>query len=578
MANKPKKPKEVELNVPDKSLNMADISDKNTSDSATKKSDKGNRSSRRQNNRASKSNKGREAEGNAIHAKAASNLLSNLTVSSTRLIETWPAGKRINFNFPSSVQMEVASIPGVMEIDFVPTIGYSPDINSPASIAFQKLHAFLQSTVSVSIDPEPADLGLYMFAWDTVFMWYNSLCRVHATMNGYDLLNRYYPRALVAAQGFNFSDLFSKQAQLEYYINALGYKISQFYVPAGYEFMSRHMWMTSGIYLDADEPKAQAYVFRPHIMYTFVETDTNKPAYLDPIVLQPYYDKGGFTMEDIISITETLINPILQSGTMRDISALLLRAFGASNMMKIDGVLPGDIINPEYKPEVLEQLGNSTIFPIPDLSSDSTFGDSFQITQGELDSGVKAGAIIQTCQWVIKDKTANPDYLLQLYVANRMLNVMNGNYTADNVLEATRWMVIPALATKDVDPKVGTYLSFNGYGTEILCGLTIYYINFNNDVSYMLGFDTYFDISKPSIYEVFRRLSLQSAFDWSPVAYGCTGPTTEGGTSYVHGPICEARDFTVVGNLELTKIHETKVLSAFDNNLVNGLSINPFSK
>lgn len=555
-----KRSKEIEVNVPEDEMNEADFPKHDTDRNISKSKPQGK--SKKRNNRTKKSNRNDSSWYTRI---------SSMVDSSARVVSTWPLGKQIDYNYPAGVTVAVPTLPGVMQLQFIPTIGYSQSNTSQVSMAFNKLHAYLQSTVSVSIDPDPADLGMYMFSWDNIFMWYNSLVRVYATLNAYDPQNMYYPGAIVGAEGFNLSNLVANKANLEFFINDLANKLSQFNVPAGFDFMTRHLWMTSGVYLDTkDTAKAQSYVFTPRLLYVFVEQDTTQPGHMEAIDLSTYYG-NGIGYNDIVTITNTLVNPVLNSGDMRDISALMLRAFGRSNMMAIAPVQSGIVIIPTYRPEVLEQINNATILPPPDLSN-STIKSSFDITQGELDTGEKTGAIMQACLW------SNTSYggTMALYTANKLLNVMSGDYSAGNVLEASRFMVIGNSVEVDPDPTVADVLVLDNYGTEIMVAGFIWYYGIGSSgqpqltaMSMLPSFDQLNNQTKVS------ALTAATCFDWHPstiVVDSLSAPTR------IVGNACEYQDFTIIGRTELNKLHETALASLFTNSIIEKLSAKPFNK
>lgn len=463
------KQKEVEINVNEKDINKEELNGQ------TSKTNKNRNKRSRSNNRNKQNKKDSTRKGSYKSNPNPADLynrVSSLSGLATRLNFYNPLGGFIDLNTPNSLNYPVNSIAGVMSISFIPTMGSvtENDNQNPANIAWNKLLAYCQSTVSRTLEFDPADLGLYMMAWDNVYMWYTSLVRVYATILKYSFggVDRYAPNYLVDAQGFDYDDLSVHQADLQYFINRLAYTISQYNVPAGYPFIERHQWLVSGIYSDANTAKPQSYIFKPDMIFMYQEADGAGKL----VPANAVWKTSGKTFEDIKTITTTMLNTLLNSQDFWNISALLLRAFGRENMLQcipIENSL--SVLETSYRPEVLLQINNMTILPDIDFTDSATY-DAWSVRQGELSTGSREGALYQPCMIINTAPSAGKNAQTEYYLQNRILNLME--VSDDNIIEAVRCMAIAREYTVSTTPNEGV-LVWDSFGTELITRINLYF-------------------------------------------------------------------------------------------------------
>lgn len=583
-----KRGKEIEENIPESSLNEADLpstnkrsnrSNKNTNNSNSKS---GNKRSRSRKNNSYDDGKSRPNDPGFY------NKLRGLVATSVEVQNMYPLGMPVMYGGSDGVVNTYNTVPGIMTLYYAPTMGYSKDVTSPANLAIGKLYSYMQATVSVNFSFDPADVGLYIMAWDSMFQWYTLLVKVYAALLMTNPMNAYEPRVIVEQLGFDYTSL-KHSADFAFFLNNLAQTLNRYNVPAGFDVISRHLQLVSGLYTDADKDiKAQFYQFRPSWLYIYDEKSPSTPGQLIPYNFYTVAtDNQLLNFEDIQTITDTILLPIIQSQDFWNISSYMIRAFGETNMMRVQGVSMGMVLVPTYRPEILQQINNCTVFPTPDLTND-TINQSWSIRQGELDSNEKEGAIIQTPRWFFPQLTVGSytgvDYTIWPYLRNRLLNVMDSNYSADNMLEVSRLMVIPSAI--EADTGSDRYLEINACGTEIILGVAmaqyIPVVQTNPNGKYQVFTNyiprTYMELTTvQQSWTYIESAATASAFDWNPTTYGFRYDSTAS-HDIVFPAMTEIRDYTVVTYEMLYKLHTAAVTSQFLNPMVDKFAANPYNR
>lgn len=166
------------------------------------------------------------------------------------------------------------SVPSVLALRTLPTIGISKDAASPANLAANNIYSFVRYQNSGAKNYDQADLMLYLLAMDSIYSCWNWLKRMYGYMAVYSQYNKTMPSALGLADGINTTDSISGLADFRLFLNRTAAQISSFCVPAVMPYFIRHSWMYSNVYRDSDTNKAQMYMFVPAGFYQYNETDS----------------------------------------------------------------------------------------------------------------------------------------------------------------------------------------------------------------------------------------------------------------------------------------------------------------
>lgn len=265
------------------------------------------------------------------------------------------------FNTPVGMPIKLGSgfpdlsVPGIMVFDTHVCPGIAIDVDSPINVQARRLYTYLRATRSGSSLYDPSDVMTYLLAIDSAYNFYFAMKRLVGCVNRSDPNNRYLPEALVKAQGFSFTELQKNVANLTTYLQTYAARLSSFYAPASMTFMARHSSIFSNIYMDKASYKSQLYLYKPSGFYKFVEvSEPNKPAKLQ----YTRFKSKVNTLNDIYTMGESLIRPLVASGDVNQISTDIFNAYGG-NVYSVADIPMYYMVAPIYDTEMLNQLQNA---------------------------------------------------------------------------------------------------------------------------------------------------------------------------------------------------------------------------
>lgn len=481
-----------------------------------------------------------------------------------------PVGNQLGFGLS---QLDSGSIPGVMVLNYYPTVGVTNAESAPINIAMRKLYSYIRHANSGHANYDPADLMLYVICVDSALMYLEWMKRLYAVMRDYTPLNRYYPQTLIRAMNVlpaGISDLNSKMSDFRGYINIFAAKLSQLWIPGSLTMTARHLWMTQGIYLDSMTSKAQTYLYNPAGFYQF-NLNTEGVGYAkmtSPGLID--------SLEAMITYGDSLLNPMVTSEDFGIIGGDILKAYGAAGIVKPLGITEEYQVLPVYNQEVLSQIENATIVGNPIIST-------FDVTQA---TAVGTGYLISNPKTQVGLMThhANGTNAVQNalapYTANRILNFHHDAPSPEEVMVATRLMVAIDSISVSAGDTPGQYLAtltIDQCGTEVIGNCQYFRFvgkdssrTYRNDfVQYVLCLELdhtqtatgYVDGLNAAI----SNITALSTFDWHPVCfpllYASYGEETV--FNYPVGVLLDVDNYTFLTKYNLYNLHQTALLSEF---------------
>lgn len=184
------------------------------------------------------------------------------------------------------------SIPGVCALVVRPTIGITKDWVDPINVASRRLYSFVRHANSGHSNYDAPDLMMYIIAMANLHGLIRWAQRVYGTCMTYAYRNRYFPRALVEAQGIDFDDFMEHIADYRARLNILTAKIASLAVPADLGYYKRLAFMFSGYYFDENTPKAQTYMYVPDGYYQIQRNSETQATELTYIRLSSNTEPG----------------------------------------------------------------------------------------------------------------------------------------------------------------------------------------------------------------------------------------------------------------------------------------------
>lgn len=452
---------------------------------------------------------------------------------------------RVAFPYRPGMSLELAQgfttqIPGVMVLEYAPTVGYSNNVNSPISQVAKEFYGRVRASFSSELAVDPPDFVMYLMALDSIFSNIAFLKRVYRIVNTYSPDNYVLPDLLLRSMGFTVSqiqDLRNNWTAGWGYINSLVNMTRKFRCPAVMDVFNRHYWLNDNVYTDAPTINSQFYMFKPSGYYVFDETT-------DPNGTSLKYTEMSSLIGTWVSMYATVeaqIGALASSSDAYTISGYLQRAFEGVNNFYVEELPQLEKLSPVYDALVLMQIENSKSMPVTHATLD--------ITQ-DVDSN---SVISKPC---IMAPTGIPQTLIHMH---QLLNIRSDQPTVAEVTEATRLM-----ATCSNPITIGSVEGARTIdcGTEIVEKYTLWAINASN-APFSQEITTYGDaVSSTSTTILNNRLircSLLSKFDWHPVYIVYVAQGTEG--------LVAVQDFYNISNIDdstLINLHRVCLYSEFN--------------
>nr|UDL14499.1 MAG: putative capsid protein [Picobirnavirus sp.] len=262
------------------------------------------------------------------------------------------------------------SIAGIMAIDFSPTVGYSNDDHSPATIAARELYAKVRKAYSGTLSVDAPDIMMYLLSLDGIFSYIAKLKRIYRTINVYSGVNKYTPNGLILAelgkdesqQSTAFiNDLRANKTRLWGGINSLIANASKFTCPAVMDIFNRHYWMNDNYFMDRPNRKAQIYLFRQMVFWKFgLDSERRGQVTLEELTI----DLSKDAVDQLLNFGNALLGALNDDEDAYTINGYLQRAFESTPNYVVEPLREEEMAEFVYSAEVLNQIHNAKPHPL----------------------------------------------------------------------------------------------------------------------------------------------------------------------------------------------------------------------
>lgn len=472
-----------------------------------------------------------------------------------------PVGSPIRLN-PATNDDIVAA--GVMTLNFTPTPGVSQDMSSPINRQAVRLYSYLRSIQRSAATYDAADLMMYLIAVDSLYMYWAYLRRAYGVAQLFTPTNTYYPKVLLQAMGIDPSSILSNLADFRAYINRFALNIGRFAMPKQFDLLQRHMWMTSGLYLDSDTTRAQTYMFVPFYFYKYDNTVTTGSKLtgvtLDNTIQSPIQS----TFAQLVTFGNSLISNMDNDEDTLNISGDLYRAYGGE-VFSVEETSDNYAILPVYDKTVLSQIENCTLVGAF-ASADGETIISPQITQNPT---VGNGAII-FAPIVTAGRTAFTPFSggndkfgvnFPFANANKLMNMHIDAPSPEAVMEATRLLASTNTAALTFPSNAAAVRPLTACGSEVInfARYATMIVNQQPNWNFVSSNTMWLTQGQLSAY---NQLATFQQFDWAPMLYIC-GDADPNNTLLNVG--ADLDNFTSLTYDTLVNIHDAAMLSLLDS-------------
>lgn len=435
-------------------------------------------------------------------------------------------------------------IPGVLALQWIPSMGISNTGDDPATIVASEMYARVRETFSGSLAADGPDIFMYMGALDSVFLYIAYLKRIYRLLTAWSPDNYVLPDRVLQAVGVtNPAALRKQKRDLNQYINELILQSRKFRCPAVMDLMNRHYWMSDNVYTDDETINSQFYLFTPMAVYQYAELNNTSgdPASGLQMVAIP---KGNVTAEQYYEFGLSLLNALVKWDTAYDINGYLKGAFKGVPEFVVDDLPENQPFSPVYSEEVLVQIENSMAVPAG-CNNDFTLMnvtqntlENFVISNPTLDFSVGDLAPYTMAQWLTNFWSFSPTLSQRSDEPSVAMNII-ATRLKSHVKSISQ-------VTESGTTKVRAVIEA---GTEIALGWYIY----EDDIG-VYPYDTcqYISSGNPAFPDV-------APFDWHPIGWRFVS------SGNVNKAVCvgDIHNLTTIGKDKLANLHRICIFSEF---------------
>lgn len=502
------------------------------------------------------------------------------------------------------------AFPGVMRLEYVPTVGDGSQSESDAiNVAMRNVYSFVRHANSGSRNYDAPDLMQYLLTMDSIYSLIAHCSRAYSIALTAKSENRYWPDKMLDAAGFTSGggSIMSRLAQFRAEINMAIQKASIFNVPAKFPYFNRHIWMNSNIFKDGAYKRSRNYVFVPATYYPspdingiqtgirYFGLDSNGlvdpntiTGWVDPTGLVSINDVRHMSYDAAVALLKYLIDNATQNEDYGIMSGDILKAFGDSGLFKLQQVAEDYHVEAIYSPEVLTQIQGATILPGSYYGPAVAQTSNGIIYQGTY--GLTGGIHTPTLMPGILGYYASPNasHVNKMPDCKRVLiNMYKDEVTPDDNMVATRLSnVATAQGMRYWDISGTSYYFYESKAetcaSEIVDGVAIFNALGGADASYIssnfpvlnamisrngchfTGAGLFIQTGTlVSCEEALRVIQTINAFEWAPriVINHSSSPTNVN-----PNPIYENQDlanYILIGKDEIDQLHAVALLSLF---------------
>nr|AVX53387.1 putative capsid [Marmot picobirnavirus] len=453
-------------------------------------------------------------------------------------------------------------VPGALILEVAPTVGICDSPTAAPNLAAQQLYSLTRKQNSGRVNYDKTDEMMVIMAMDSAYMLYEQLLRVYRLMGTYSTMNRYQPKAIVQALGFEYDMLNRNLADFRGILDLFAYQLGSINIPDQFSFIRRHSWLFTNVYKDSEDEKAQLYMFRCAGLYVWTEGEGESPTYLRYTQMSTLFgtQDNVNSLDQVQSAINKIMQPLLGSEDVGVISGDIAKAFGDGGMIQIQPVNQYEALTPVYSAEVLQQIMNATV--IEGALSDMNIETDY--------SNLKAGPFI-----IHQPKVTFNNMGWLTTIRKRLINVRHGNVTPGQNMVFTR--LICDFATPSKPIASSTIIPIQTCGTEIVLGMRVVTFGGMSDADpnpanpVPLTTRVSQDISENGPSGQFaeadvRYTALLSAFDNHPTVYvwGISGSGDESTFQYqLQNYFQDLNQYTWIDKSTVKQLNDVALLSEF---------------
>lgn len=440
-----------------------------------------------------------------------------------------------NFPYPNRPGMQLAYtsesnaykyvLPGILSLEWMPSIGVSASPSDPASILGNEIYSRVRNAFSGDLKADGPDYVMYILALDSIFAYIANLKRIYRIMTAWTPDNRHLPENVLNAldvEAPTLDNLRKDRVQFHQYINQLVLMTRKFVCPGDFDYINRHYWMNDNVYTDRASINSQFYVFRQigYLQFAMLPNTDGVDAPGVKMVKDPLWgatSPNNLTAFQLYKFGEDLINSLSTWDEVYTINGYLQRAYEGSPTFVVDELPFDSVLVPVYSEEVLSQIENATCVPL-NVNSTTDFS-GLNITQN-----TKTNSVVAAPRFVYTQPSGASPLSSYRFFENLKpyINLRSDNPTAAMNVEATRLKCQVAVNVSPAGEGYTITANISSCASEIVTGYVLsgtrsYNGQLANTVHYLTSVLQFKPNDTWDIRQYMWAYGLLSSFDWHPI-------------------------------------------------------------
>nr|AVX53467.1 putative capsid [Marmot picobirnavirus] len=315
-----------------------------------------------------------------------------------------------------------------------PSAGDTSSVTSGINLAALKTFTTLSSRNAKTTQYAPQDLTTLLLALGEVVSIAEHIRRAFGLAFTYNVRNRDLPRQLLLELGFNADDLFKGLADYRLRFNTIVTSINKIPFPANIAYLFKCADIYQHIYVDSNSPMAELIALAPYSTWTLDEAYSSAGTGLRTTALPSNTAPFG----DWLDLLSNMTSVIMQSATFNYVYADVLNYADktGAKLIFLDYLSEAYSVFPEFNQNFLLQIHNATWLGAPTgTASTPTYTIENDVAPNADKNKVDYIPLFQVNEGVAPTSV--------------ILDLPDANPSTENIIEATRFTMIPWLNNGD---------------------------------------------------------------------------------------------------------------------------------
>lgn len=449
-----------------------------------------------------------------------------------------------------------AAAAGICAIHYIPTLGAADaTLDTPSARVAAQMYSAMRMKLGSTASYDATDIMLYLGAMDSAYSLYGLGAKIYGILRVSSPFNNYLLENMATANCVDYASFADNLSNFRSKLNQFAIFLSSRLVPASFDILKRHIWLITNMFTDAETAKAQIYTLVMDGYYTYNEV-TQGPGYLKFNAFKHATDASQLlTFNDWVTALNNVYETLMGSSDIDQMSADIGKAFDGDTFTL--ELIPEEYITPiSYSKEVLTQIENCVLCgkyldkEVTEGSVTYHSSDIYQAVSLPQSPRLKQQMILSLNATITAGAIST---LHSAFISRKMLNFHWMNPTQEDIIVSTRGIPgsMSDVQTSDI---ANSYVLVNGYGSEVYTYASTYTLNRNYKLD-KIDF-TYAQVMAAEA--MVNLLSAWGQFDWAPTFFAATAAT-----SPVLRYYCDIDNYAMVDWIQLRDMNTNAVLSEF---------------